>query len=720
MDDVCVVITAKLGEDDISYSICKELADTYAYFTDCNDEQGRIIDFSLARNHCLSLAKHKTVMWIDSDDILQGADKLAELIKVAPDNACYMFPYEYAYDNNGNVAMRHYRERLVMNKDSWHFVAPVHEVLVPNANQTILQIKSDEVVFKHQRQFISDRPTDPGRNLRILKNYVEKTKEADPRQLYYLGLEYSSNNDLPNAIKTLARYVELDSWQDEKAMAYYKLVELNIGIGNYNEALKYSKLSSDLKYDWFESYYALCKSYYFLKDFHRSAYYGKHALNHKPTETLLFINPNDRIEILDYLNVSFNHIGDVNQALAYCEIGLNHNPDNHFLLTNKKLYEKHLNIKETIEVLPEGLPEGKLNIVFVAGDGLETWTPETVKKTGIGGSELMLIHQAKNLAALGHKVRVYSSCGKPGVFDGVKYFPTHMYRDLTCDVLVVSRMAPFLGDEYNISAKLKLLWLHDIYAVAATSSLLSKADRIIVLSQWHKQSVLDAHPAVGEGQIIVSRNGIDLTRFKNKVTKNKFKCVNSSSPDRSYPILLECWKEIVKLEPRAELHLFYGFSNWKMTPDKMQQQLIVRLEEQIKNTSGVVFHDRVSQEELANEFLSAGIWLYPTFFTETSCISAMEAKTSSLHMITSPIAALVETAPEATFISGEWTSEQYKQDFIKATLEAFNVPIPAYNVSRFDILSLAQEWSDLFLALLSHKSMHPVLPYKPTSAYENK
>src|SRR5208282_6347273 len=59
---------------------------------------------------------------------------------------------------------------------------------------------------------------------------------------------------------------------------------------------------------------------------------------------------------------------------------------------------------------PVGYP--KLDIIFWIGDGLEPWTPETVKQTGIGGSEGMAIELTKRLAGLGHKVRVYAGCGK--------------------------------------------------------------------------------------------------------------------------------------------------------------------------------------------------------------------------------------------------------------------------------------------------------------------
>lgn len=373
--------------------------------------------------------------------------------------------------------------------------------------------------------------------------------------------------------------------------------------------------------------------------------------------------------------------------------------------------------------------DNALDIIFFAGDGVEVWTPETVKKTGIGGSELMLLNQAKRLAALGHKVRVYNSCGDgKGVYDDVEYHQTREYGNLECDVLVVSRRADMLGNQYNIKAKLKLLWVHDIYAMAATNELLLKADRILALSEWHKQFMM-AHHQVHSNHIIVTRNGIDLTRFNKQVPKNRFKCVNSSSPDRSWPILLDVWPAIKQQVPQAELHLYYGFKNWIAVAqyDPKQMDLIRFLQNKIENMKslGVVFHDRVSQQQLAEEFLGAGVWTHPTWFTETSCITAMEMQAAGVRMVTSNIAALKETAgSRAVLIDGEWTSQEYQQKFIEHTVKALNnyndsdrAQLQEYAKTHFSLDTLAQDWEKMFYELIEELKVNPIIPYQPTVPY---
>lgn len=372
-----------------------------------------------------------------------------------------------------------------------------------------------------------------------------------------------------------------------------------------------------------------------------------------------------------------------------------------------------------------------LDVVFFIGDGVEQWNPQSVKKTGIGGSEMMAIHQARNLAALGHRVRVYNSCGKngEGIYDGVEYHQTDKYQDLQCDVLVVSRRADMLADKYNITAKLKLLWVHDVFAIAATNELLLKADKILALSEWHKQNLVNFHN-VHPDHVIVTRNGIDLTRFEKHLPRNKFKCINSSSPDRSWPILLEVWPKIKEQVPEAELHLYYGFKNWEFMAqhDKPQMDLINYLKNKIAEMAplGVVYHDRISQQQLSEEFLSAGCWIHPTWFTETSCITAMEAQAAGLFITTSSIAALNETvASRGTLIDGDWTSQPYKDQFVKSVVksmkqshEADRLNMQQYAKYHFSLGQLAKEWNDMFYALIENLKINPVAPYSPTVPYK--
>jgi glycosyltransferase involved in cell wall biosynthesis/2-polyprenyl-3-methyl-5-hydroxy-6-metoxy-1,4-benzoquinol methylase len=1123
VEEIVIVDTGSTDANTIA--VGKKYADIYESYNGCNDPNtGLIEDFSNARQRSFELATQPYLMWQDADDIVVGGENLPNIVDFCNQQVkelnleaiAILFKYEYSYNEKGQCTCSHYRERLISNKKYFSWRNPVHEVLCPIDGAKVNLIQREEVVFKHKRQY-SNKPMESGRNLRILKKYVEKVGDNDARQLYYIGLEYANAGMIKESIESLTNYINVSGWPDEVVMACLKLCEIYQGLQDFKSGIKWAFKAIEVKENWAEGYFALARMFYFLglqgghderRNWEKCAHFATLGLSLPPTQTVLFLNPVERdCEIHKYLSFALNKIGNVRGAYESIKIGLKSQPDDASLLFNKKVYEEFLmrqeimntvvKLKElgtinegglqlinsiihnqeikfgsrgtanTIQKVEESAPqmtiskteisfepespfpianvseskdlwsipnvsdfesmpikmsddqlqavvimvwkqfmlhdevlsaisflenapynvrhsfitekalkltkdslswfdnhesfvkanapedvsvesgcpipgkliwseghrfdlianhlppnstlvdfgsmdgcfvnrygllghkcvgldacessvalankkaaefntgakfvstyfqesEGKvennyfeyatssdtyehlkdpvndmlipaksmlkddgkfllvtpygswmrgnykewahpwnwtkdgtswlhpmprrhvvaptqfsvakhlrdagywvkdcyadlcdssfanvkgqgnifaeawkklpagydsgLDIVVFVGDGVEDWTPQTVKKTGIGGSELMAMEMSKRLVALGHKVRVYNKCGEhgEGIYDGVEYRKTEKYQDLECDVLIVSRKANMLADQFNVKAKVKTLWVHDVCAISATNEVLLKADKILALSEWHKQNIVTVHN-VHPDHVVKTRNGIDISRFENKnIQRDRFKCVNSSSPDRSWPILLTVWPEIKKQVPEATLHLYYGFKNWEYSAqwDKGQQDLIVFLKNQIQEMAplGVVYHDRVSQDELANEFLSAGCWLYPTWFTETSCISAMEAQLAGLRIVTSPIAALNETVGErGVMIPGAWTDEDYKRGFIKNTVAALKYEsnddrhlVQQYAKNNFSLDSLANDWDKMFRNMIDNKRQNPINPYMPTIKY---
>jgi glycosyltransferase involved in cell wall biosynthesis len=761
-----LVIVDTGSTDNTTQQIAKKYADVFEVYTDCNDPiTGQIDDFSKARQRSFDLANCDWTGWSDADDQIDGGEHLIKFTSTfdstsTTEAVAFLFPYEYSYDSSGKCICRHYRERLVSNKKHFHWHGAVHEVLIINDGIKVQLISDDTLLYKHRRQY-STKPGDPGRNLRILKKYIEGPGKNDARQMYYIGLEYCNNGFVNEAIASLTKYVEISGWDDERIMACLKLVDIYQGLAQYQEGLKWAFKCIEINENWSEGYLAAGRMFYFLaqtpdhqqlRNWQRCVHFIRTGLAIPPTKTLLFVNPVEReFEIHKYFNVALNAAGDIKGALDSVNLGLQSQPDA-MLLGNKTLYEKHfaiqqisssldtlknnksiddkaaeivlsiVNNKITIDHLLNqkaenitSISNNKYDIVFCIGQGIEEWTPETIKKTGIGGSELMAAELSKRLAKLGNRVRVYNSCGNmEGIYDGVEYYRTEKYPNTRCDILIVSRFAPMVDEKYNIEAKLRLLWVHDVFALGVDNiSVLYKYDRILALSEWHKQTLMNCHSISGDC-ITVTRNGIDLNRFNKQVKRNRYKVVNSSSPDRYLAVLLDCWMDIKTQVPQATLDIFYGFKNWEFVAqrDPDQMALIERLKTQmeIMKPVGVNFRDRVNQEQLAEEFLSAGVWAYSTWFSESSCISAMEAQAAGLRIVTSPIAALNETvANRGVLVPGEWTSQGYKKLFVQAVVEALQkeddsdrAALQQHAKSHFDLDTLAQEWEKIFNTLMKN------------------
>jgi len=669
----------------------------------------------MARQRSFDLASQPWVMWMDADDEISGGENLIKIIEQysgTGNSASIMFPYEYSYNEFGQSTLTHYRERLILNKNDFQWVNPVHEVVINKPGTNPLFATNDLVIWKHRRQY-GNKVTESNRNIRILRKYFEEHGDSDARQLYYLGLECYNCGLKDEAIERLTKYIDVSGWDDERCMACLKLIDIYIEKAEYEKGLTWAYKLIALKETWCEGYFALGKLYYYManrndansqRHWERCVNFIDIGFKFPPTKTLLFINPTERdVEIHKYYNMALSKLGRLEEALESVNIALLKAPTDESLLNNKNIYENFirrnnlnlslnklkdynlikdevynhvLKVIDTNEIKNEiSIPETKLtdnpinltddqmesgiilfwkqfmlhneiecgirfledskklyksplidkainisrdlltnnlqklNIIFYAGNGVEVWNPDTVKETGIGGSELMLLEQAKRFAALGHNVKVYNSCGdKEGYYDGVEYLRTEKFINLTCDVLIISRRADILGDQFNIKAKLKLLWVHDVCAISATNELLLKADRILALTEWHKQNLINTHD-IHPDHIIVTRNGIDLNRFNKQLPRNQYKVINSSSPDRSWAILLDVWTNIKSQVPEAELHLYYGFKNWEATAGHYpgQTDLIQYLKHKIKELEplGVVYHDRVNQEELADAILSS-------------------------------------------------------------------------------------------------------------------
>jgi glycosyltransferase involved in cell wall biosynthesis len=123
--------------------------------------------------------------------------------------------------------------------------------------------------------------------------------------------------------------------------------------------------------------------------------------------------------------------------------------------------------------------------------------------------------------------------------------------------------------------------------------------------------------------------------------------------------------------------------------------------------------------------LSAGVWAYGTNFTETSCISAMEAQASGLEIISSSTAALKETVGDrGVLLDGDCNTREYQLKFIENVVSALNNPqeerrvkANQYATQNFGLEKLAENWSQMLYDLINSKEDSLIIPYQPTESF---
>ena len=378
-----------------------------------------------------------------------------------------------------------------------------------------------------------------------------------------------------------------------------------------------------------------------------------------------------------------------------------------------------------------------MKIVIWTGPAWEAWGPASLK-TGIGGSELAAIHMAAGLARLGHDVEVIGQV-IPEVWQGARFTdfrdyvnvgsdngtpngtPTYLSRagmkEIDCDVFISSRSLPALR-LLRPRARLSVLWMHDIHVGNDPMRFLDGYDIILNLSAWARDTARRYYPRVPEGKFVVTRNGIDTKLFAGPVAKEGCKVVYSSSTDRGLDKLLDWWPAIRKMRSDAELHVYYGFHTWERMADLRKDRIaklqigIFRARLASMEDQGVVAHGRVGQEELARAWMGASLWLYPSSFSETSCITAMEAQAAGAWPITSRLAALQETVRHGALIDPPNTRAGYREEFLEHT-RSFLEDVDSgredgqginriWTLENLNWSGVASQWDQLFRARLGN------------------
>lgn len=364
-----------------------------------------------------------------------------------------------------------------------------------------------------------------------------------------------------------------------------------------------------------------------------------------------------------------------------------------------------------------------LDIVFYVGPGPENWDPSTPNDKGLGGSETAIIEMSRELTRLGHRCVVYAEA--MGTFDGVEYRHHSIFKGCKADVFIASR-TPWAVEQFgHIDAGVKLLWVHDIHCGPPSPQMerwLYKFDRVLCLSEWHRAYFLSVYPSLHPDSVMVTRNGINPARFAT-VPRKTNSMVFSSSPNRGLQWLAPNFPSIRARVPDAELHVFYGFDTWETMARARNAHDELAVIEKFKallppvgqSRDGIFNHGKRPQSEVAAAYLRAKVWPYLTEFTETSCITAMEAMAAGCVPVCSALAALPETVKHGVlFDNADPNTPRLWLDKVVELLQREDVRAPVakagreYALASLSWAGVACEWSAMFGDLASRVTVCPI------------
>lgn len=324
----------------------------------------------------------------------------------------------------------------------------------------------------------------------------------------------------------------------------------------------------------------------------------------------------------------------------------------------------------------------KKRVAIYTGPAWEPWDASTVE-AGMAGSESWAVYIAEEFVKLGYDTTIYGHLERQGiskVFNGVRYIDHRdMLVDLSyicVDLFISSRTVE--PAKYPIHALKTYVMTHDIWLHPDPNHDMEtwRVHRYYYLSGWHKRFMQEHHKSIPWDKLVQTSNGVAPYYYTRTYTHKKSnRSVYSSSPDRGLYQLLMMLPEIKKEVPDFEIDICYGFFNWESAAKQRNDIRSIELIGKIKSLMdqpGVLYYDRLDKKRLRGLQCSANVWLYPTHFTETFGITAIENRFCGNAIVTTDLAGLQRTAGAGSMLlppTGLSRDNLYPESYTQAFIE---------------------------------------------------
>jgi UDP-glucose:(glucosyl)LPS alpha-1,2-glucosyltransferase len=222
--------------------------------------------------------------------------------------------------------------------------------------------------------------------------------------------------------------------------------------------------------------------------------------------------------------------------------------------------------------------------------------------------------------------------------------------------------------------KPRILWLQDLpqdpaSACLADATYRTNFNKIVFVSHWQQQ-MYNMQLRIPFHDGIVIKNAVPrlmptfpkprftlpagfgkpnfpedpiLAELDSKEQTGRLRFLYTSTPHRGLAILAAAADALVKERQDWELHIYSSLKTYGW--DEADKQFD-GLYETLQKNPCVVYHGSGTNAEVRQACLDAHIWVYPSIYAETSCMSAQEAMMAGCLAITTNFGALPETCAE--------------------------------------------------------------------------
>lgn len=606
--------------------------------------------------------------------------------------------------------------RLIKNDSRWRYKGVVHETLFyASRHENIVELPASVVLYQ-------DRVADANKSFaRYARDIELLTAEylKDPtnsRTVYYLANSYYFSHDYENAIKFYTiRITKFPPIDEEYYQSLMRIGMCHCFLGhNFTEQFPWFWRAWEMLKN-IEPIVFIARHYYDRNDFVTAYMFTKLACQLSKPNTVLHIDDS----IYDYkrwylASMLFHRFGDFEDGYQASLLALQYRyapqKDQQELKQNLMAYEtklqkcsSSLSSSSSSSSSPSQFIHfdcddgGSPLIVIFGGWSYRKWNGNSVNsELGIGGSETAAIYVAEELTKIrGYNVVVFCDTPKNETIRGVEYRRLCEYESFLdlyyIDTLIVLRYSDYI--RYNGNIRQVFLWLEDVTFIGKGFYDNSKLKGIVTLCKWHQETFKALLPEEMKDKVLICGNAISDERINNpqenehqrqnfnNQQKKPFRFVYSSCPSRGLRHIVAWWKEIRELtDNTAELHIYSDFNNRYVQQFDYIPELLNTINDNVDN--GIFNHNRKPQRELFDELCKCDIWLYPTDFNETYCITALEMQLARVLCIYSPIGSLPEVVADRGIVA-------HNKDEVMSVLR----DLKSGKIKREDYIDRAEEWA---------------------------
>lgn len=608
--------------------------------------QEPFINFGVSRNRCLELAGTHCIYNIMLDDTYHLKGDIRTFLQsirgdqIADSFSIYITQTDIQYASN----------RIFKSKRNLKYKYAIHEVIEEKNNMNIIIPKEHAFIYDFQTESLNNRTNARKKqDLEMLRQEID-ANPGDPRPYYYMAQTYSGMEQFENAYSWFLKRInhENPGFEQEKHEACIEAGRIAQFALNRQpeEFLKHYELAHVVDPERPDSLYFL-GAYYSNVDTRRAFDYLWNGFNLGfPTHRQYCLKPSiTYTHIPKLLTDSCYNLGEYTAGEEASSFYLQHNKGDEVVLSWNKIFSllvQSYKIKESIKNAPLSV-ESKPICCFIAPCGLHNWTGSDILTKGIGGSESMIVEMASRLSQF--KVMVFCNCLKEEVYENVRYIPLEqLFHTLHSQIIhscIVSRYSEYLPVAINSNAENIYLMAHDVAFSGNVITLHPKLKGVICLGDWHAGHIVSQYPVL-KPLIKIIGHGIDAFKLETtSVNKIPYKFIYSSLANRGLYNLLLMWPKILQWQSSATLHIYCNIDSEYMVNTYGDEMKKIR--HLINTTPGVKYYGYVDKQTLYESWKTSDVWFYPTEFSETFCVTALEAAASKTLVIASNLAGLKDT-----------------------------------------------------------------------------